>query len=179
MSAMSELFSITVSPKESGGFAGQSGEPRVIWLTGEHDVSNASQLSQVIAETIALDHEDVVVDLAGVSFISGATVAILIRANAFLMARARALILRAPRRSTVRLLGLCGLTHLISPPPRDSVVMTHQSDALRTWVDVPLEERATPGGASSSAVPARVEVPTASELVTVLDDREGRKPRTG
>ena len=171
MSANSEHSIVSVSLRGSGGFTGQSAEPTVVWLSGEHDVSNATQVSHVIAETIALDDEDVIVDLGGVSFIGGATIAILVRANAFLQARSRNLILRSPRRSTVRLLGLCGLAHLISPPPVDGVIERAGSQALRTWVDVPTEEREQkPPADAAQPAPARVGVPAASELAAAADD---------
>ncbi|HUR49441.1 MAG TPA: STAS domain-containing protein [Acidimicrobiales bacterium] len=174
MPAYPEHSSVTVSLKGSGGVAGQREESTVIWLNGEHDVSNASRLSEVIAETIALDDEDVVVDLSGASFISGATIAIFARANAFLNARSRRFILRSPRRYTIRLLGLCGLTHLISPPPHDAVVMTNSSAALRTWVDVPIEERE--GKPRRDAKPANADRPngaTVPELVIALNEDKG------
>lgn len=176
MSASPDFFSVTVSHKRSGNFAGQSREPTVIWLTGEHDVSNASRLSKTIAETIALDDEDVIIDLSGVSFMGGATIAVFSRANAFLVARSRALVLRSPRRYAIRLLGLCGLSALISPPPTDAVVMS-QAGALRTWVDVPTEERERLRKSDSKPpVPARVDVSTSSEVLVALNDAEGPNP---
>ena len=180
MSASTDQSSVTVSVKGPGGFAGQTAHPTVVWLTGEHDVANASVLSKVVALTIALDEEDVIIDLSGASFISGATVAIFVRADAFLGARSRALILRSPRRSAVRLLELCGLAKLIAPPPSDAVSRSPDSQALRTWVDVPIAARQTqvptptadaPSGPARAA--ARVDVLRASELVTALDQAEG------
>ena len=178
MSENSEHSPVRVSLKGSGGFAGQSSEPTVVWLTGEHDVSNASQVSRVIAETIALDDEDVIVDLGGVSFIGGATIAILARADTFLQARSRALILRSPSRSAVRLLGICGLAHLISPAPLDSVVLSAGSEALRTWVNVPIEERIRrPESDDAPPAPARIEVSAAPELISALNDPEKPEAR--
>lgn len=166
---------VTVSLKNSRGFAGQTAEPTVVWLTGEHDASNASQVSKVIAETIASDEEDVVVDLGGVTFLSSATIAILLRANAFLNGRSRALVLRSPRRSAIRLLGLCGLAHLISPPPLDYVVPMIDAQSLRTWVDVPTQRRAakldTP--ARTTAPPTvRAGVSVAAEMASALNESE-------
>lgn len=170
-----EQSSVTVSPKGSGGFAGHPAEPTVVWLTGEHDVSTASRLSHVIAETIALDDEDVVVDLGGVTFLSAATIAVLLRANAFLNARSRRLVLRSPRRSAVRLLGLCGLAHVISPPPRESVVPKIDAQSLRTWVDVPTERRPAKidTSARTTAPPTvRADVSTAPEQVIALKQKD-------
>ena len=170
MSATADQFSVTVS----GGFAGHHAQPTVVWLTGEHDLANASQLSRVIAETIALDDEDVTVDLSGVSFMSGATIAVLSRANAFLNARSRSLVLRSPSRAATRLLELCGLAHLISPPPLSNVEKV-DAQGLRAWVDVPTERRAAKIDTSARATApprARVGVSTAAELVNALTDRE-------
>ena len=174
MSSNSEQFSVTVSPKGSAGFAGQPAAPAVVWMTGEHDVSNASRLSHVIAETIALDEEDVVVDLGGVTFLSAATIAIFARANAFLNARSRSLVLRSPRRSAIRLLGICGLAHLISPPPLDSVVTRIDAQGLRTWVAVPTEPRAAKIDTSARATApptVRADVSTAAERLVALNEK--------
>lgn len=151
MSPKSDQSTVTVSPKRSAGFAGQPPEPTVIWMTGEHDISNASRLSQAIAATIALDDEDVVVDLGDVTFLSAATITVLLRANQFLNARSRSLVLRSPRRNAIRLLGLCGLGHVISPPPQDVVAQRVDAPSLRTLVEVPTEPRATKSDASAAA----------------------------
>ena len=167
--------SVTVSRGGSGGFAGQNAEPTVVWLTGEHDVSNSSQLSRVVAETIALDDQDVVVDLSGASFLSGATIAVLARANAFLSARSRALVLRDPRRSAIRLLELCGLAHLISPPPLDNVAARIDAQGLRAWVEVPTEPRATKIDTSARAAAppqVRADVSTAGKSVIALNPED-------
>lgn len=171
MSPNSDQSSVAVT----GGFASQRAEPTVVWLSGEHDASNASRVSQAIAETIALDDEDVVVDLSGVSFLSGATIAILARANSFLNARSRALVLRAPRPAAIRLLGLCGLTHVISPPPTDRVIGKVDSEGLRAWVEVPTERRAAKidTSARSTAPPrVRADVSTAAELVIAMRQKD-------
>lgn len=165
--------SVRVSPKAAAGFAGQPPQPTVVWLTGEHDLSNVAEVSRVMVETIALDRENVVVDLGGVSFLSGATAAIFLRANAFLNARSRALVLRAPRRNVIRLLGLCGLAHLISPPPPPELLKEVTSQSLRSWVEVPTEVREAKSDPSARATPpctVRADVSTAAELVMALND---------
>ena len=142
MGAPEDFSSVTVSRKAPGLFGHEATGPTVVWLRGEHDISNASRLSQALSEVIALDQEDVVIDLSGVEFMSGGTVALFFRANSFLGARGRSLTLRAPRPATLRLLGICDLAHLVHPPPGESVQMTATSDALRSWVVVPASARA-------------------------------------
>ena len=184
--------SVTVSAGVPGRFTGQTPQPTVVWLTGEHDVSNVSLLRQIMAETIALDDKDVVVDLGGASFISGATIAIFMRANSFLEARTRSLVLRAPQSTAARHLALCGLAHLISPPSGHRVADPVASEALRTWVDVPPAERQpespapdvsapdVPAPGTPETAPARATIraglQTASEVVLALDDSESRRP---
>jgi hypothetical protein len=145
-----------------------------------------------MAETIALDDKDVVVDLGGASFISGATIAIFMRADAFLEARSRSLVLRAPQSTAARHLALCGLGHLVSPPPGHRVADPVGSEALRTWVDVPPAERQpespapdvpapdVPVPGTPETAPARATMragmQTASELVLALDDPETLPP---
>jgi len=140
-----------------------------------------------MAETIALDDEDVVIDLGGASFISGATIAIFMRANSFLEARSRSLVLRAPQSTAARHLALCGLAHLISPPSGRRVADPVASKALRTWVDVPPTERQpespapdVPAPGTPETAPARATMraglETASEVVLALDDSESRRP---
>ena len=140
-----DLSSITVAQRTPGLFGGATTGPTVVWLRGEHDVANAGRLTQVIAETIAMDEEDVIIDLSGVEFMSGSTIAIFMRASTFLSSRSRSLVLRAPRPHALRLLGLCGLSDLVEPDPAESVQMTVAADALRTWVAVPATARTEDG----------------------------------
>ena len=162
MSPSSDLYSVTVS-RRAGRFAGQIGHGTVVWLKGEFDVSNTSQLSEVIAETIASDEEDVVVDLSGVTFLSGGTITVLVRANEFLNARSRTLVLQSPTRSATRLLGLFGLTHLISPPPLAVVAPSADAQAVRSWVEVPAQQREAKPDTS-----ARATAPPGSALTCQL-----------
>ena len=59
------------------------------------------------------DNGDVIVDLAGVTFIDGSTLGALIHARRRMSERNRWLTVRAPSRSAQHLLELCGLTALL------------------------------------------------------------------
>lgn len=180
MAAPEKAFSVTVSPKSPGAVPGRMLEPSVVWLAGEHDLSNAARLSAVLVETIALDHADVIIDLSGASFISGSTITVFMRTSAFLSARSRVLTLRAPTNSVTRLLGLFDLGHLIAPSPATGSVSQSPSEALRTGIDVPTEQREElRRRPAPPPVPARVDVPTAGELVVAVPDAEGRRPQEG
>ena len=89
-------------------------EPTVVWLCGEHDMSTAAALSEILDRAIALDR-DVVVDLSGVEFMAVATVGVILRARESLRLRARSWALRSPSRCARRVLELCGLADLIDP----------------------------------------------------------------
>ena len=174
MSSNANRSSVTVALKSCGRSGSRTGAPTVVWMEGEHDASNASRLSQAIAQAIAIDDEDVVVDLAGVTFLSGATISILLRANAFLIGRSRALVLRAPRRAAIRLLSLCGLAHLISPPPIDGAFTLVDAQGLRAWVEVPTERRAAKIDTSARATApptVRADVSTPAKLVKALTEK--------
>lgn len=137
----SESLSVTVSYRKAGAAAGSDQSHTVVWLRGEHDISTSTSLSGVLARVMALDKADLMVDLSEVSFMGAATVSIFVRAREFLATRSRALTLRSPSVSALRILGLCGLAELIDPPPGDAVRMTAVAGALRTWVAVPPDER--------------------------------------
>ena len=64
-----------------------------------------------MAQAIAFDDGDVVVDLSGVDFMGASTVGVLVRASELLQKRARSLTLRWPSTRALRVLGLCGLAN--------------------------------------------------------------------
>lgn len=157
-----DLACVTVTRKARGLAGNNPAGHTVVWMRGEHDLANVGYLTQVIAETIAIDDEDVIIDLSGVVFMSAGTIAIFLRASAFLNSRARSLILRAPRPYALRLLSLCGLANLVRPQPGEAAQITAASEALRTWVAVP------------AVAPGRVVVSasTAADLVSETAEPE-------
>ena len=60
----------------------------VVSLYGEHDISTLAELSEAMAQGIALDDAEVVVDLSGVEFMGAGTVTVIVRARDFLRALA-------------------------------------------------------------------------------------------
>jgi anti-anti-sigma factor len=82
------------------------------FLSGEHDFSTAHGLRHVMAEAIAMNDADVVVDLSQVEFMSATTVSVLVRARAFLQQHSRTLTVRGSSRRARHLLELCDLLHI-------------------------------------------------------------------
>lgn len=111
--------------------ARREGLGQVIHLSGEHDAATALDLSNELAIAVSLDHEDLVVDLSAVTFLSAATVGVLIRSRVFLDERGRHLRLVAPSSIARRVLDACKVTYDVE-----------RSSALASWVPVP----ATGGG---------------------------------
>ncbi len=68
----------------------------LVWLRGAHDTTTMVALCTTIARAIAVDETDLVIDLSEVTFMDAATVAVIIRAEAFLRDRSRSLTLRSP-----------------------------------------------------------------------------------
>jgi len=91
---------------------GGSGEPTVVWLGGEHDITTAFTLADTLADAIGRG-QDVTVDLSAVTFMGGTAIGVLVRAERILSDRSRALRLRAPSACARRLIDVCGLTGLV------------------------------------------------------------------
>lgn len=115
---------------------------RVVWLEGDQDIATVAALSETMAEAIAADDADLVVDLSGVQFLGVAPIAVLVRARTCLGLRSRTLSLRAAPPAVARLLRLCGYTDLLDNPPASASARGAAADALATWVAVPVEGRA-------------------------------------
>ena len=89
----------------------------VVWVRGAQDVSTVGALCMTVARAIAFDDADLVIDLSEVTFMDAATVAVMIRAEAFLRDRSRYLTLRSPSIHARRLLGTGGLAELVDSRP--------------------------------------------------------------
>ena len=88
----------------------------VVSLYGEHDIATLAELSEAMAQGIALDDAEIVVDLSGVEFMGAAAASLIVRARDFLRTHSRGLTVRSPSRCAQRLLDVCGLTELIEEP---------------------------------------------------------------
>jgi anti-anti-sigma factor len=128
----------------------------VIWLAGEQDISTSTALIGAIADAIAMDDTDLVLDLSRVSFMGAATIEVLVRARDFLRARSRSLSLRAPSTGVARVLGLCGLADLVDARVAEIDHLAGPAGALGTWVAVPATERGDRAGSEPEAKPAAV-----------------------
>ena len=61
----------------------------VVSLYGEHDIATLAELSEAMAQGIALDDAEIVVDLSGVEFMGAATASVIVRARDFLRTHSR------------------------------------------------------------------------------------------
>ncbi len=109
--ALAELSPVTVSRRDLMALPNCDADGSVVRLRGEHDFYTAPALWHTLAQAIAFDDGDVVVDLSGVDFMGASTVGVLIRASDFLQKRSRSLTLRSPSTRALRVLGLCGLAN--------------------------------------------------------------------
>ncbi len=97
--------------------SGCDADHNVVWVRGAQDASTAVALCMTVARAIAFDDSDLVVDLSEVTFMDAATVAVMIRAEAFLRDRSRCLTLRAPSTHARGALGVGGWAEPVDSPP--------------------------------------------------------------
>ena len=81
----------------------------IITLAGEHDISTIDADNEALTAAIASCDSDVVLDVSGVTFMSAATVDLIIHARQILERQSRSLTLQSPSRSAKRVLDLCGV----------------------------------------------------------------------
>src|SRR5688572_26236542 len=85
-------------PLTAGALVSTDGDRTAVWLSGEHDLASTGLLTIALAEAIAIEDRDVVVDMSYLTFMDASTLGLLIRTRDFLAARHRGLTLRsAPR----------------------------------------------------------------------------------
>jgi len=84
-------------------------EASIITLTGEHDIATLAADNELFAIAIASSGADVVVDLSAVTFMSAATVDLIVRNRRLLASRERSLTLRSPSNPAKLVLDLCGV----------------------------------------------------------------------
>lgn len=109
----------------------REGDRTVVWLDGEHDIATAEVLAGALAEAIATDHADVVVDLSGVELLGAVTIHLLRRSRALLRHRGRTMTLQFPSKCARRVLALCGLPLQDLPIPHPSAHNGHARSATR------------------------------------------------
>ena len=98
-------------------FASHDGQRTLIWLFGEHDISNRDAVSALIDQAIMVDDTEVEVNLSRLQFMSAATVRLIVDARQRLRLQSRSLTLVAPTPRASRVLELCGVA--AQAPPSD------------------------------------------------------------
>ena len=89
----------------------------VIWLVGDQDLATVPLLETELTKALELDDSHLVVDLRETSFIDAATIGVLIRSRTAFQQQSRNLTVRAPSDFVRRILGLCGVGHLVDFNP--------------------------------------------------------------
>jgi anti-anti-sigma factor len=114
-------------------------ERSVVWLAGEHDISNDDALRRTLARAIALGRTALVLDLGEVRFVSARTLRTISQAREFARRQAGSLTVRSAPPFVRRTIGICGLNDLLGP---DLEEKDHSAGkALGSWVAVPTAER--------------------------------------
>ena len=94
------------------------GEPTIIRLRDEHDMSTVEALAAELARAIASTDADLSVDLSEVQFMDASTVRLFLLARQFLVPRQRTLTLRSPATCAQRIIAICQLDELLEPGSR-------------------------------------------------------------
>jgi anti-anti-sigma factor len=115
----------------------QSAGVTVVWLHGEHDAFTATQLSEAIRRAVDVDGMDVTLDLSDVTFMSAATIRVIVDSGKLLEAKSLTLRLRCPSLCAWRIIELSGLCGLFD---NDKWVRDRYTFgcALGSWVKVPV-----------------------------------------
>jgi anti-anti-sigma factor len=147
----------TVSDEPPAPRAGLETLPTIIWLQGEHDIATDGSLRRTLERAIALNDAEIIVDLSKVELMSASTLGIILVARDTLRQQSRSLTMRAPSPHVRRVLGICGLQHLLIPGAEDETPGL-VGEALGSWVEV---RDAVPAGrqpGASTPAPNRVPV---------------------
>jgi len=97
----------------AGAGAGCDPEPTVASFSGELDISTLGDLCETLAAVIAFGDADLILDLSAVDFLDASAAGVLFRAEEFLAARSRCLVLRSPPAGARHVLDLCGRSDLV------------------------------------------------------------------
>lgn len=134
--------------RQSGGVRVQDGDPMVVWLWGEHDLSTAASVSSALTSAVGVGDVDVVVDLADVTFMDASILRGLVGSSRSVAVRGHRLSVRSPQRNARRLLEICDLVDLIDPTEAEPVgggpPEQGARTALETWIEVLPSARPAP-----------------------------------
>jgi anti-anti-sigma factor len=84
----------------------------VFTLRGEHDASNAAELTSELDRALTVAHGDLVLDLSEVEFMGASTVGVIAHTRDALDRQHRLLTVQRPTRCARRVLEICGLAEL-------------------------------------------------------------------
>ena len=85
-------------------------EPTFASFSGELDLANLGDLCETLAAVIAFGDADLILDLSAVDLVDASAAGVLLRAEEFLAARSRSLVLRSPPACALPVLDTCGLS---------------------------------------------------------------------
>ena len=111
--AGSSFFTVTDGPPAPR--ARLEALPTIIWLQGEHDIATDGALRRTLERAIALNDAEILVDLTKVELLSASTIGVILVARDTLRQQSRSLTMRAPSPHVRRVIGICGLQHLLIP----------------------------------------------------------------
>jgi anti-anti-sigma factor len=131
--AGSSFFTVTDGPPAPR--AGLETLPTIIWLLGEHDIATDEALRLTFERAIALNDAGIVVDLSKMELMSASTLGVILAARDTLRQRSRSLTMRAPSPHVRRVIGICGLQHLLIPGAQDEMAGVAR-EPVGTWVEV-------------------------------------------
>jgi anti-sigma B factor antagonist len=104
MATPSDPFSVTVVGSDTDA---------VVMLAGELDMATAPDLADVLESLVTDGPDEIVVDLAGLSFVDSSGLAVLVTTQNTLHEQGRRLSLRAPRRHAIKVLEIAGLIEFL------------------------------------------------------------------
>jgi len=150
----------TLSNPQSAVAVSEEQGRQVVRLAGEHDVATVFAISQALLKAIDTDDDQLVVDLSGVTFMNGSTIAVLTAARDDLTGQGRRLTLRSPSKCARRLLELCDLGELVEAnPPAPTTAAA--PGALSSWVSVPTVEVKPASASADPPTPIRAKTESA------------------
>jgi len=88
----------------------RSGLEPTIAFSGELDLATLGDLCETLAAVIAFGDADLILDLSAVDLLDASAAGVLLRAEEFLAARSRSLVLRSPPACALPVLDTCGLS---------------------------------------------------------------------
>ena len=101
--------SLTLDARLVPAVAGHDGHRTLIYLFGEHDLTNRDAVAALIDQALAVDDTDVEIDLSRLQFMSSSTVHLIVDTREQLRLQSRSLTLVSPTPFARRLLDLCGV----------------------------------------------------------------------